>query len=82
VDRRRLELQIRAVTVTFRVERRRRDASTMGAFRDRARLILESLADDARPYPDLEAKRQEALGELEADPMAAADPRPSDEQPI
>ena len=67
MDRRRLELQIRAVVVTFRIERRRRDTSTMDAFHERARSILESLSDDVRPYPDLASQLQDALEELGVD---------------
>jgi hypothetical protein len=79
VDRHRIELQIRAVTVTFRIEQRRRDASEMHAFRARARSILDSLADEVRPYPELETRLQNALEEVEADThVAPADPRPAD----
>jgi hypothetical protein len=67
MDRRRIDMQIRAVVVTYRVERRRRDAPTMQAFRDRARLLLDELEKEARSYPDLEARLLEARRELESE---------------
>ena len=79
MDRRRIELQIRAVRVTLRIERERRDAPTMEEFHDRARSILNALSDEVRPYPELESLRQEALKELEAARGETAEPRPSDE---
>ena len=82
MDRRRIELQIRAVVVAFRIERRRRDASTMDTFHDRARSILESLSEDVRPYPDLESRLRDAFEELDTDRRATADPRPTDERVI
>lgn len=66
VDRRRIDLQIRAVVVTYRVERRRRDTPTMDAFRARARRLLDDLREDVRPYPDLEARLREARRELDS----------------
>jgi hypothetical protein len=80
VDRRHIELQIRIVLVTFRIEQRRRDISTMKAFRDRARSILDALADDVRPYPDLEAQLQEAREELAGARSATGARPPGDEQ--
>jgi hypothetical protein len=76
VDRRHIELQIQIVLVTFRIEQERRDTSTMEAFRDRARSILDALADDVRPYPDLEDQLQEAREELAGARSATGDPRP------
>ena len=66
MDKRRIELQIRAVLVTFRIESLRRETPVMEAFHDRARSILDALWDEVRPYPELEARLQEALEELEA----------------
>ena len=80
MDRRRIELQIRIVLVTFRIEQRRRDISTMEAFRDRARSIVDALADEVRPYPDLEAQLQEAREELDGAMSATGDPRAEDER--
>ena len=76
MDRRRIELQIRAVVVTFRIEQRRRDESTMEAFHARARAILDALADEVRAYPDLQAQLNDALEEL----AAATDRRATAEQ--
>lgn len=64
MDRRRIEFQIRAVVVAFRVEQRRQDPPTMEGFRARARMLLSELEHEVRPYPDLEARLQEARTEL------------------
>ena len=80
MDRRHIELQIQIVLVTFRIEQGRRDTSTMEAFRDRARSILDGLADDVRGHPDLETSLQEALDEVDGARSAAGDPRPEDER--
>ena len=64
--RRRIELQIRAIIVSYRIERRRRDTATMQGFRDRARTILDGIEEDARRYPDLEARLIETRNELAA----------------
>ena len=66
MDRRRIELQIRAIVVSYRIEERRRDDPTMGKFRARARSILDGLEDDARHYPDLEARLVEVRRELDS----------------
>jgi hypothetical protein len=66
VDRRRIELQIRAIVVSYRIEERRRDGPTMKEFRDRARSILDELEEDARHYPDLEARLVEVRRELDS----------------
>jgi hypothetical protein len=67
VNRRRIDMQIRAVLVTYRVERQRRDAPTMEAFRDRARVLLDELEEKVRQYPDLEARLLEARHELDSE---------------
>ena len=72
-DRRRIELQIRAVLVTYRVEARRRDAPTMGEFRERARALLDGLEEAVGPYPDLAERLREAQSELEAEVGATTD---------
>ena len=64
MNRRRIELQIRAVVVTYRLEQRRRDDSTMEAFRSRARSILEALDAEVQDHPDLAARLLEARREL------------------
>jgi hypothetical protein len=66
VDRRRIELQIDAVLVPFRIERTRQGQSTMDEFRARARSILDGLEEDARRYPDLEARLVEVRRELDS----------------
>lgn len=65
MDRRRIELQIRTVVVTYRVEQRRRDSPTMEAFRVQARQLLDNLQEAVRPYPDLEARLDEVRQELD-----------------
>lgn len=67
MDRRHIELQIRTVLVTYHAERRRRDSSTMNVFREQARLLLDDLDESVRPYPDLQARLEQARLELEAD---------------
>ena len=66
MDRRQIEFQIRAVTVTYRIEQRRRDSPTMDAFRARARVLLDQLDEAVEPYPDLRARLEEARRELDA----------------
>ena len=66
MDRRRIELQIRTIVVTYRIEERRRDGPTMEEFRARARSILDGLAEDARHYPDLDARLAEMRRELDS----------------
>lgn len=68
MERRKVELQIRAVLVTYRIEVRRRDARTMEDFRVRARAMLGGLDDAVRPYPDLAERLRDAHHELEVDP--------------
>ena len=65
MDRRRIELQIDAILVPFRIERPRRGQSTMDDFRARARAILDGLAEEARHHPDLEARLAEVRRELD-----------------
>jgi len=67
VDRRRIELQLRAIVVTYRIERRRRDSPTMEGFRERARSLLHSLDEEVRPYPDLQAALLDAHRELDGE---------------
>ena len=66
MDRRRIELQIRAIVVSYRIEERRRDSPTMDEFRARARSILDGLEEDARHDPDLEARLVEVRRELDS----------------
>ena len=73
MDRRRVELQIRAVLVTFRIEQRRRDSPVMEEFRRRAGAIMDSLEVDADGDPDLltrisDARREIGVAEGGAEP--------------
>lgn len=54
--RRYIDLQIRAIVVTYRIEQRRRDPRTMKMFRARADGILRTLDQMAEGYPDLRAR--------------------------
>ena len=74
MDRRRIELQLRAVLLTYRVEHRRRDSSTMREFRERATSLLDGLEAAVGPHPDLKAALDSAREELmDDDPL----PRPA-----
>jgi hypothetical protein len=75
MDRRRIELQIRAIVVPFRIERRRRDSPTMEEFRARAP-ILDGIEDEAGRYPELEALLIGARRELESGEEINRSPRP------
>jgi hypothetical protein len=66
MDRRQIELQLKAIVVTYRIERRRRDSPTLEGFRARAQQILDALENDARRYPDLEARLSATRNELDA----------------
>ena len=66
MDRRRIELQIRAIVVSYRIERRRRDSATMEEFRARARSILDGLEEEVSRHPDLEARLAETRYELDS----------------
>ena len=71
MDDRRVRLQIEVVRVTYRIERRRRDSSTMEAFRERARMILDELESAARAKPELQASLTQARDELDGDDPSA-----------
>jgi hypothetical protein len=77
VDSRRIDLQIRAIVVTYRIERRRRDSLVMEEFRARARSLLDSLEDEARGHPNLEAQLFEARQEVDADESPSTSDRRS-----
>ena len=64
MDRRRIELQIRAVLVTYRIERGRRDAPTMQLFLGRATALLDGIGAEVQAYPDLAARLLDARQEL------------------
>ncbi|MEA2652748.1 MAG: hypothetical protein QOI85_2469 [Chloroflexota bacterium] len=67
MDRRRIALQIRAILIPYRVEGRRRDSTTMAAFRLRAREMIDALEEDASTDPELTKALTHARREIEAD---------------
>ena len=71
--RRRVELQIRAVAVTYRRERRRLEAHGLSKMRDRGRTLLNAVEADASPYAELLAALLNVREELERDERLAAD---------
>ena len=77
MDRRRIELQLRAILLTYRVEYRRRDSSTMREFRERAYSLLDGLEAAVGPHPNLKDALDNARKELLHD-----DPSPRQAPPI
>ncbi len=76
MERRHIELQLRAVLVTYRIEFKRRDSATMETFRARALSLLDGLGDEITPYPDLQDALRDARREMdgaEMPPAAATD---------
>lgn len=71
MDRRRIELQIRAVLLTYRIETPRRGSHTMEAFRQRARSLLDATETKIESDPELRASLDAARAELES-PDASA----------
>ena len=67
MDRRRITLQIRAILIPFRVERRRRDTATMEQFRARARRMMDTLDERVEDDPELRKALADARREIEAD---------------
>ena len=65
MDRRHIELQIRAVVLTYRIERGRRDAATMQLFLARATALLDGIGAEVQSYPDLAVRLLEARQELD-----------------
>jgi hypothetical protein len=63
--RRRIELQIRAVLVAYRGERRRQDSNVMERFRERADALLADLDPLVDGQPDLEQQLDDARRELD-----------------
>ena len=80
MDRRYIELQIRAVVVTYRIERERRDAPTMHSFLARATALLDGIGAEVQAYPDLAARLLEARQEL-ADAASRLASRAEEEAP-
>ena len=60
MDRRRIALQIQAILLPYRVERRRRDSRVMEQFRERARVLLNDLDESAGT--DTELRRALSAG--------------------
>ncbi len=84
MERRHIELQLRAVLVTYRIELKRRDSATMATFRARALSLLEGLGDEIAPYPDLQDVLRDARRELDGagiPPEDAKDPDVSTDAP-
>jgi hypothetical protein len=67
MDRRRVGLQIRAILVPYRVERRRRDGATMREFRTRARQMIDALEPRVEADPELQKALSDARAEIDAD---------------
>lgn len=64
MDRHRIELQIRAILVTFRGEQRRQNSQVMQQFRRRAAELIDQLQSDVDGQPDLEQQLDAARKEL------------------
>lgn len=67
MDRRRFELQIRAILVMYRIERHARNRVTMDRFRVRAHQLLDELDAEADQHPDLRVRVAEVRAEIDAD---------------
>lgn len=67
MDRRRIALQIRAILLTYRVERRRRDSRIMEQFRGRARVLLNDLDASVGTDAELRKALSDARKEIEGD---------------
>jgi hypothetical protein len=73
LDRRRLELQIRTILVTYRIEQRRTDSQVMDEFRRRADAIMQGLEADADGDPELLVRISEARTAIR-EPDASEEP--------
>ena len=81
--RRKVELQIRAVTVTYRRERRRLDPDGLRMMRERGRALLDEIESETLPFPELLAALRNVREELERDGRLAAgmlSPQPIDDE--
>ena len=67
LDRRRIALEIRAIVIPFRVERRRRDSAAMQQFRLRARRMMDALDERVEADPELQKALADARREIDAD---------------
>lgn len=70
-ERRRIEMQILAVVLTYRSERRRLDDGQMVRFRHQAQQILAKLVDPVRAHPDLEAQLAAAIREVDEESISS-----------
>ena len=66
MDKRRIELQLRAIRVTLRVEQSRHSTATMDDVRMRASELLDGLEEAVRPFPDLADELAAARREVDA----------------
>lgn len=71
MDSRRIELQLRAIVVTYRVERNRRDRATMRTFLERAHVLLDSVESEGGDDPDLKAAVADVRREIEGTDVAS-----------
>ena len=67
MNRRRFELQMRAILVMYRIERRARNRVTMDRFRVRAHQLLDELDAAAAADPDLRGEVAEVRAAIDAD---------------
>jgi hypothetical protein len=58
---------MRAILVTFRIERRARNSASMERFRERAHQLLDDMDEAAAPHPDLREKVADARAEIDGD---------------
>ena len=67
MDRRRIELQMRAILVMYRIERRGPNRMTVDRFRVRAHQLLDEVDAEVAPHPDLRGRVAEVRAEIDAD---------------
>lgn len=71
-ERRRLELQIQAISTTYAIEQRRLDSQAMLDFRRRGRELLLDLDAGLVRHPDLRGAADELRGRFDRDDELAA----------
>lgn len=67
MDRRRFALQVRAILVMYRIERRAPNRGTIDRFRARAHRLLDELDEAVAQHPDLRGQVADARAEIDAD---------------
>lgn len=67
MDRRRIALQIQAILLPYRVERRRRSSRVMEQFRERAHALLNDLDESVGTDTELRQALGDARQELDRD---------------